>query len=149
MAKKKKEGFFNTVARVVTGKTAEQRQHDADVKRKVQMLEQQAYEQERLRQAPSIGQAKARVQAKQKIKAISTPKPKSSGLLNLGTFGKPVGGFDPLTFGSSSGAFGSKSKQPKVPSPMDVANMQFVDYANQSVAKNRVKSKLKRRKKKR
>jgi len=142
----KKEGFFNTIARVVTGKTAEQRQHDADVKRKVQMLEQQAYEQERLRQAPSIGQAKARVQAKARIKQLSQPKPQG-GLLNLGTFGKPVGGFDALTFGSSSGAFGSQSKQPKVPSPMDVANMQFTDYSLPK--KSSVKSKLKKRKKRR
>lgn len=145
MEYKKKKGFFNTVARVVTGKTAEQRSKEAQEKKHTMMLEQQAYLQERDRQAPRIGQAKAKIQAQQRIKALSQPKPKT-GLLNLGDFGKTQAGFDPLTFGASSGAFGSKAKQPKVPSPMDVANMHFKDYTKKpSPAKAKVKAKIKRK----
>lgn len=142
---KKKLSFFGKVTNAVTGKTAEERVADALQKRELQKLERTAYLEERKRQAPLVGQAKAKFVAKQQIKRITAPKPQGGGLFG----GQAQKGFDPFTFGNNAGAFSSSATKnaKKVPSVSDIANMKFVDYSNpQGGAKAQVKKKLRKRK---
>ena len=66
--KKKKTGFFDTVARVVTGKTKEQRKADAIVDKMVREKQLGAYRKERLAQASAVGRARAKLETQQRIK---------------------------------------------------------------------------------
>lgn len=140
--KKKKRSFFQKVLTGVTGKTPEQREADSVLKGRIRAKQLASFRAEQLKQATHVGEERARIQAKQQIKAMSQPK--KTGLIDIGDWGKTKAGFNPLTFGTSAGAFGSGTK--KGLTPMQVANMNFPDYSKPMKAK--VKKKIKHRRKK-
>jgi len=147
MAKKKETSFFQKIVTGVTGRTPEQRHADAVLKSKVKEKQMTYFRQEQLAQAENVGRERARVQARQQINQFSQPQKSLTGI-DIGTFGKLQQGFDPLTFGAGTGAFGKSTKAPKVPSTMQIANMQFPDYTKPMKSMVVKKMKHKRRKKK-
>jgi hypothetical protein len=108
----KKTSFFQKVATGVTGRTPEQRKMDTMLKAKVKAKQMAYFQEERMKQAETVGRARAKFQARQQIQAIGKPKP----LIDIGDFGKVQAGFDPMSFGMPTG---KKKKGKKVPSVSD------------------------------
>jgi len=123
MAKKKETSFFQKIVTGVTGRTPEQRHADALLKGKIKAKQLASFRAEQLNQASIVGKARAEIQAKQQIKAMSNPQ-KSTGLVNIGTWGKTKEGFDPFTFGGTAGLGVAKKKKKgkKTPSVSDYLN---------------------------
>lgn len=103
---KKKTSFFQKVVTGVTGKTPEQRRADTVLKGRIKAKQLAGFRQEQLAQAGNVGKERAKIQARRQIKEFSNPK-KSTGLINLGDWGKAKEGFDPFTFGTT----GKKKKK--------------------------------------
>jgi len=120
---KKKASFLTKATNFITATTPEQRARAKADNLKIKMAEAQAYKQERLKQATKIGQAKARIQARQKIKAM-TPQ-KSSGGEPKDLFSARMGAINKVAnFDSGLGLTSTASKN--VPSVNDIANMSFM-----------------------
>ena len=111
---KKETSFFQKVVTGVTGKTPEQRKADSILKGRIKAKQLASFRTEQMNQASVVGKARAEIQAKQQIKAMSQPK--KSGLIDLGNWGKSKEGFDPFSFGVPKG----KKKKRKTPTATDL-----------------------------
>jgi len=162
---KKKVGLFTKVTNYVTQTTPEERiamaKRRADQKKAERVAMQMArdkelasYRKERVAQASKIGQERAKLEAKQKLKMMSQPKAQGDMFSNRMDAVTRLANFD------SGYSIGSGAST-KALSINDVVNMKFTDYGNvaqkksqvksmvkKKMAKRRVKHRVKRRKKK-